>query len=104
MKIPRPSFKFSKSSCFAESETWLGKQGEEKKTILDKITEIQEELKQYQNLAEKEELASLEKTKKEEKKKLLDLQEILKPLLFKKNKLFKSYQELDRTFAQKQVL
>ena len=93
-----------KEQLFAESETWLGKQGEEKKTILDKITEIQEELKQYQNLAEKEELASLEKTKKEEKKKLLDLQEILKPLLFKKNKLFKSYQELDRTFAQKQSL
>ena len=46
----------------------------------------------------------MEKTKKEEKKKLLDLQEILKPLLFKKNKLFKSYQELDRTFAQKQSL
>ena len=77
-------------------------QGEEKKTILDKITEIQVlELKQYQNLAEKEELASLEKTKKEEKKKLLDLQEILKPLLFKKIKLFKSYQELDKNFCPK---
>ena len=58
-----------------------------KKTILEKITEIREELKQYQNLAEKEELASLEKIKKVEKEKLFQLQEILKPLLLKKNKL-----------------
>ena len=38
-----------KEQLFAEPETWLGKQGEEKKTILEKITEIREELKQYQS-------------------------------------------------------
>ncbi len=93
-----------KEQLFLESETWLSKQEEEKKTIVEKITEIQEELKQYQNLSQKEELVSLEKTKKEEKDKLLKLQEMLKPLIFKKNKLLKSYQELDRILAQKQSL